>query len=98
MRTNGLHEIASRFDGMLIDQFGVIHDGQKLYPGTARVLAELNALRAELQLKAQRGAARLRWLDRLDHRVLGGLIALLGVATLFLADLPQELTYAWSVP
>ena len=40
MRINGLHEIASRFDGMLIDQFGVIHDGQKLYPGTARVLAE----------------------------------------------------------
>jgi len=28
-----------------------------------------------------RGAARLRWLDRLDHRVLGGLLALLGVAT-----------------
>jgi len=28
-----------------------------------------------------RGAARLRWLDRLDHRVLGGLIALLGYAT-----------------
>jgi hypothetical protein len=27
------------------------------------------------------GTARLRWLDRLDHRVLGGLIALLGVAT-----------------
>ena len=44
MRINGLHEIASRFDGMLIDQFGVIHDGQKLYPGTTRVLAELNRL------------------------------------------------------
>jgi HAD superfamily hydrolase (TIGR01459 family) len=43
-RINGLHEIASRFDGMLIDQFGVIHDGQKLYPGTARVLVELNRL------------------------------------------------------
>ncbi|MSU67531.1 MAG: hypothetical protein EXS40_03005 [Opitutaceae bacterium] len=28
-----------------------------------------------------RGAARLRWLDRLDHRALGGLLALLGVAT-----------------
>ena len=27
------------------------------------------------------GAARLRWLDRLDHRVLGGLLALLGFAT-----------------
>lgn len=44
MRISGLHEIASRFDGMLIDQFGVIHDGQKLYPGTARVLTELHAL------------------------------------------------------
>ncbi|MFO1132432.1 MAG: TIGR01459 family HAD-type hydrolase [Hyphomicrobiales bacterium] len=43
-RIAGLHEIASRFDGMLIDQFGVIHDGQKLYPGTARALAELKAL------------------------------------------------------
>ena len=43
-RITGLHEIASRFDGMLIDQFGVIHDGQNLYPGTSRVLAELKAL------------------------------------------------------
>ena len=43
-RITGLHEIASRFDGMLIDQFGVIHDGQTLYPGTPRVLAELHAL------------------------------------------------------
>ncbi len=44
MRIEGLHEIASRFDGMLIDQFGVIHDGQTLYPGTLRVLSELKAL------------------------------------------------------
>ncbi len=44
MRVNGLHQIASRFDGMLIDQFGVIHDGQTLYPGTLRVLSELKAL------------------------------------------------------
>ena len=43
MRIEGLHEIASRFDGMLIDQFGVIHDGQTLYPGTLRVLSELKA-------------------------------------------------------
>lgn len=43
-RISGLHEIATRFDGMLIDQFGVIHDGQALYPGTARVLAELHKL------------------------------------------------------
>ena len=44
MRIEGLHEIASRFDGMLIDQFGVIHDGQTLYPGTLRVLSELKAM------------------------------------------------------
>lgn len=44
MRIDGLNEIASRFDGMLIDQFGVIHDGERLYPGTLRVLSELKAM------------------------------------------------------
>jgi HAD superfamily hydrolase (TIGR01459 family) len=44
MRINGLSEIAADFDGMLIDQFGVIHDGQALYSGTLRVLSELKAL------------------------------------------------------
>ena len=44
MRIEGLSEIARQFDGMLIDQFGVIHDGQKLYPGTLRILTELKAL------------------------------------------------------
>ena len=43
-RIDGLHEIAPRFDGMLIDQFGVIHDGQTLYPGTAQVLTELHRI------------------------------------------------------
>jgi ribonucleotide monophosphatase NagD (HAD superfamily) len=42
MRIEGLREIAGQFDGMLIDQFGVIHDGRELYPGTLRVLSELN--------------------------------------------------------
>lgn len=44
MRIEGLREIAPRFGGMLIDQFGVIHDGQTLYPGTLRVLSELKSL------------------------------------------------------
>lgn len=44
MRIKGLSDIAGQFDGMLIDQFGVIHDGQALYPGTLRVLMELQAL------------------------------------------------------
>jgi len=42
MQIRGLSEIANNFDGMLIDQFGVIHDGQKQYPGTAGVLEELH--------------------------------------------------------
>ncbi len=43
-KISGLREIARDFDAMLIDQFGVIHDGQKLYPGAAKVMAELHAL------------------------------------------------------
>ena len=43
MRIDGLSEIADDFDGMLIDQFGVIHDGERLYPGTLRILSELKA-------------------------------------------------------
>ncbi len=40
-RILGIGDIAHEFDAMLIDQFGVIHDGQKLYPGAADALAKL---------------------------------------------------------
>ncbi len=43
-RIAGLRDVAGEFDAMLIDQFGVIHDGQKLYPHAAEVLAELHGL------------------------------------------------------
>jgi HAD superfamily hydrolase (TIGR01459 family) len=43
-RISGLRDIAQNFDAMLIDQFGVIHDGQRLYPGAAEALAELHVL------------------------------------------------------
>ncbi len=42
MRVKSVSEIASQFDAMLIDQFGVIHDGQKLYPGTLYVMEQLH--------------------------------------------------------
>lgn len=45
MRINGLSEIAKNYDAMLIDQFGVIHDGQKLYEDTLEVLEKLHALK-----------------------------------------------------
>jgi HAD superfamily hydrolase (TIGR01459 family) len=44
MRIDGLSAIADRFDAFLIDQFGVIHDGQKLYPGTLGALDGLHRL------------------------------------------------------
>ena len=65
MRISGLAGIASQFGGMLIDQFGVIHDGEKLYPGTLRVLTELRALGIPVAVmtnsgkRAQANVARL---------------------------------------
>ena len=44
MRIEGLADIASQFDAMLIDQFGVIHDGQKLYPGALDVMQQLKRM------------------------------------------------------
>jgi HAD superfamily hydrolase (TIGR01459 family) len=43
-RISGLGEIAGDFDAMLIDQFGVIHDGQTLYPHAAEVMMQLHKL------------------------------------------------------
>lgn len=40
----GLAAIAARYDAFLIDQFGALHDGRKLYPGALDVLERLHAL------------------------------------------------------
>jgi HAD superfamily hydrolase (TIGR01459 family) len=42
-RISALREISGDFDAMLIDQFGVLHDGQALYPGAAQVMSELHS-------------------------------------------------------
>jgi HAD superfamily hydrolase (TIGR01459 family) len=39
----GLADIADRFDHVLLDQFGVLHDGQRLYPEVVDCLARLRA-------------------------------------------------------
>jgi HAD superfamily hydrolase (TIGR01459 family) len=41
---SGLAEIAADYDAFLIDQFGVLHDGRKLYPGALEALERLHAL------------------------------------------------------
>ena len=38
-----LAPLAARYDGFLLDQFGVLHDGRKLFPGVAAALARLKA-------------------------------------------------------
>ena len=39
----GIGEIFDHYDLFLVDQFGVLHDGQNPYPGAIRVLEELKA-------------------------------------------------------
>lgn len=62
-RISGLGEIAANFDGMIIDQFGVIHDGANLYPGTLDVmarLAEAGIMVAIVSNSGKRSAANVR--------------------------------------
>jgi HAD superfamily hydrolase (TIGR01459 family) len=40
---NGLAEIAGRYDAFLLDQYGVLHDGERLYPGVADAIGNLAA-------------------------------------------------------
>ncbi len=54
-KISGLREIAQDFDAMLIDQFGVIHDGQRLYPGAAEVMAELYTLNIPVMVMTNSG-------------------------------------------
>jgi HAD superfamily hydrolase (TIGR01459 family) len=54
-RIAGVGEIARDFDAMLIDQFGVIHDGQKLYPGAAEVLEKLRVLNIPVVIMTNSG-------------------------------------------
>lgn len=40
---SGLHEIADRYDGYILDLWGVLHDGQAPFPGVIDCLARLKA-------------------------------------------------------
>lgn len=58
MRVDRLSAVAHRFDGMIIDQFGVLHDGQSLYPGTLDVLRSLQARRIPVVVVTNSGKRR----------------------------------------
>ena len=55
MQLEGLSQIAGQFDGMLIDQFGIIHDGQRLYPGTLEVMQKLHEARIPVAVMTNSG-------------------------------------------
>ena len=40
----GLRQLADRYDGFILDQWGVLHDGQVAYPGAVDCLFKLKAL------------------------------------------------------
>lgn len=52
---SGLGEIADRFEGFIIDQWGVIHDGQQLFPAATDVLRELKARGKRIVLLSNSG-------------------------------------------
>lgn len=41
---DGLRQIADRYDGFILDQWGVLHDGQTAYPGAVDCLRHLKSL------------------------------------------------------
>lgn len=40
---SGLHELADRYDGYIVDMWGVMHDGARPYPGACETLRALKA-------------------------------------------------------
>jgi HAD superfamily hydrolase (TIGR01459 family) len=63
----GLSEIASDYDGMLIDQFGVLHDGAKLYPGALDVLAKLHEKKIPIAVMTNSGKRTVANVARLTR-------------------------------
>ncbi|HRE14283.1 MAG TPA: hypothetical protein PLD37_08835, partial [Usitatibacteraceae bacterium] len=39
----GVEGLAARFDGLIVDQWGVLHDGERPYPGALDCLERLAA-------------------------------------------------------
>jgi HAD superfamily hydrolase (TIGR01459 family) len=41
---SGVRQLTDRYDAFLVDSYGVLHDGQRLYPGAAECLERLRAM------------------------------------------------------
>ncbi len=52
---NGLAALAERYDGFVLDQWGVLHDGLRPYPGVVEVLEALHSRRKPVVLLSNSG-------------------------------------------
>jgi HAD superfamily hydrolase (TIGR01459 family) len=80
----GLGAIANRYDLVLFDQYGVLHDGQRLYTGTLDVLARLAPRALIITNSGKRAAANRERLARL------------GIARALYRDLLSSGEVAWN--
>lgn len=64
----GLEELAGPYDGLIVDQWGVLHDGTRIFPAALDALARLKAAGKRIVLLSNSGrrlAYNLRRLDRM---------------------------------
>ena len=52
---SGMAEVASRYDGFLVEQWGVLHDGTTPYPGAIACLERLRAVGKRVVLLSNSG-------------------------------------------
>jgi HAD superfamily hydrolase (TIGR01459 family) len=64
----GLAELADRYDTFVFDQWGVLHDGNRLYEGVLPSLAELAELGKEIIILTNSSKSAIRNIERLDRR------------------------------
>ncbi len=66
-RIGSLSEIADAFDAFMIDQYGVMHDGQQPYPGAVDALTRLTAMNKSVIILTNSGKRATPNIARLEH-------------------------------
>lgn len=61
----GLATLAEHYDGFVLDQFGVLHDGQRPYPGVAEALRQLRATGKHVMVLSNSGKRAAHNAERL---------------------------------
>ncbi|WP_051303382.1 TIGR01459 family HAD-type hydrolase [Comamonas composti] len=64
--TEGLRALADHYDGFVIDQWGVLHDGRTAYPGAIQGLQRLMALGKQIVILSNSGKRVAPNVQRLD--------------------------------